>query len=463
MQLSFHGAAGEVTGSSYLVETSRARVVVDFGAFQGTPDAENKNAAKPLFDPARLDAVVLTHAHIDHCGRLPRLYDLGCNAPLFATPATCDLTPIMLKDSAKMAAQDAAYATKKNLKRGGPPVDPLFDESDVERVLTAFRPVPFMKSQEIAPGIAIRFFDSGHILGSASIEMTVEDAGAKKVIVFSGDLGPRGTPIMNDPVTPPHADVVILESTYGDRDHRPLDSTVAELNAIIHDAVWRKERVMIPAFAVGRTQQMLYHLSELGAKAQIPDFPVYVDSPMAIAATNLYRKHQEILDHDARRALHHATINGSRPTFRFIESVDESKRLNDAVGAFVVIAGSGMCNGGRIQHHFLHGLWRRDAHVIIAGYQSEGTLGRKLVEGAKRVWMLGEDVDVRAQVHTLGGFSAHAGQSGLVEWIRNLATQTPRLFLTHGEAKGREALAAKLREQYGSESRLPQLGERVEL
>lgn len=463
MKLSFHGAAGEVTGSCYLLETSRARVLVDCGAFQGTSDADEKNAARPLFDPARLDAVVLTHAHIDHCGRLPRLYDLGCAAPLFATPATCDLTPIMLKDSAKMAAQDAAYATRKNLKRGGPAVDPLFDEKDVERVLAAFRPVPFGKAQEVAPGVSIRFFDSGHILGSASIEMTVEDAGTKKVIVFSGDLGPYGTPIMNDAVTPPHADVVILESTYGDRDHRPLDATLAEFNAIIHDAVWRKERVMIPAFAVGRTQQMLYYLSELGAKGNLPDFPVYVDSPMATAATQLYRKHQESLDHDARRALHYATSNGSKPTFRFTESVEESKSLNDAVGAFVVIAGSGMCNGGRIQHHFLHGLWRRDSHVVIAGYQSEGSLGRRLVEGAKRVWLLGEDVDVRAQVHTLGGFSAHAGQSGLVGWMRGLAAPKPRMFLTHGEAKGREGLAAKLREQYGLESHLPGFGEQVEL
>lgn len=463
MKLSFHGAAGEVTGSCYLLETARARVLVDCGAFQGTGDADEKNAARPLFDPARLDAVVLTHAHIDHCGRLPRLYDLGCAAPLFATPATCDLTPIMLKDSAKMAAQDAAYATRKNLKRGGPAVDPLFDEKDVESVLAAFRPVPFGKAQEVAPGVSIRFFDSGHILGSASIEMTVEDAGAKKVVVFSGDLGPYGTPIMNDAVTPPTADVVILESTYGDRDHRPLDATLAEFNAIIHDAVWRKERVMIPAFAVGRTQQMLYYLSELGAKGNLPDFPVYVDSPMATAATQLYRKHQEILDHDARRALHYATSDGSKPTFRFTESVEESKRLNDAVGAFVVIAGSGMCNGGRIQHHFLHGLWRRDAHVVIAGYQSEGSLGRKLVEGAKRVWLLGEDVDVRAQVHTLGGFSAHAGQSGLVGWMKGLAGIRPRMFLTHGEAKGREGLAVKLREQYGMECAMPGFGESVEL
>ncbi len=464
MKLTFLGAAGEVTGSAYLIETSRARVLLDYGLFQGGREADRRNRAPMAFDASRLDAVVLTHAHVDHLGRLPLLRRAGYRGAVHATPATCELAAIMLRDSASLQEQDALYETRRNQRRGRPAVEPLYTRADAEAVIPAFAGVAYDQRKEVAPGISIRLVDAGHIIGSASVEMTIEEGGARKVVVFSGDIGVRGVPIMHDPTTLPHADVVVMESTYGDRDHRDMAGTLKEFASIIQAAVWDKERVLIPAFAVGRTQALLYYLLHVGRTSNLPAFNVHIDSPMAVDATELYRKHRAILDEQGRDALHHAERNRGNPTFVFVEQAEDSKRLNEQGGAGVIIAGSGMCTGGRILHHLKHNLWKRGVHLMIVGYQGVGTLGRRLVDGEKLVRIYGEWIAVRAEVHTLGGFSAHAGQSDLVHWAGAWAKDQPRVFLTHGEERGRVPLKERLGRELGLSSiACPMLGESVTL
>lgn len=484
MKLSFFGAAGEVTGSCTLLETRSARVLIDFGLHQGDRSSEARNRRPPPIDAPGLDAVVLTHAHIDHAGRMPMLPGLGGGAVrVWATPATCDLCGIMLRDSAHLQEADAerdARHYERDVARARlrasaadgerspaepePPLPPLYTQADVEAFLPMLAPLAFHQAKEIAPGVTLRLTPAGHILGSASAELTVREPGAQeKRVVFSGDLGPRGLPLLADAERLEHADVVVLESTYGDRDHRPLSATLEEFEKIISDAAWEKEKVLIPAFAVGRSQQIMFHLAELGMRGRLPRFPVWLDSPMGIAATALYAKHEAELEASCMPVLAHARRPGSVPEFRFARTGDESRALNGLEGAAVIIAASGMCSGGRILHHLRHNLWRRGVHVVIAGYQPAGSLGRRLVDRAPTVRIFGETIPVRADIHTLGGFSAHAGQTDLLWWAESVLGGRPRLILNHGEDGPRAALAAKIKERWGTPATLPQYGETVEL
>lgn len=453
MKIHLCGAAGEVTGSGYLVDTGAARVLIDFGLFQGRAGVRERNAALGPVDPARLDAIVLTHGHLDHCGRLPLLTRNGFNAPIHATAATIDFADLILSDSAHLQAADALRQTRRRQRAGRPAVEPLYRQEHVEALRPLYRPLPYREAREVAAGVSVRLQDAGHMLGSASVEMTVTAPGVRRTLVFSGDLGRPGTPLLRDPEPFRHADFVFLESTYGDRDHRSFAATVEEFHAILVDAGRTNARVLIPAFAVGRTQQLLYHLAELRARDGVPKLPIYIDSPMAIRATELYCKHQDLLDAEGPTLGCPGRLLRNLRDVHPLLTADESRQLNESSEPSLVIAASGMCDGGRILHHLKHHLWRPNVWVIFVGYQADGTLGRRLVDGAKRVRIHGEEVVVRAHKATLGGFSGHAGQSQLLDWYGALGR--PPVALTHGEDRQRGVLREVLRARCGVEARLP--------
>lgn len=463
MKISIHGAAGEVTGSAYLVETTRARVLVDFGMFQGGGHSEAKNVLPAGLEPEKLDAVLLTHAHLDHCGRLPLLTKGGYQGFIHATKATVDLAGLILRDSAKVQGYDVERTNRHRVRAGKAPIAPLYTADDVELTMKQFRVVVLDTPVAVAKGINARYVPAGHMLGSASIELTVEEQGVAKVVVFSGDVGPSGLPIIRDAQLLKQANMVFLESTYGDRDHRPMQETLAEFRAIIEQAVQQKSRILVPAFAVGRTQQILYHLDELFCAGTIQPFPVYLDSPMAIEATRIYRDHPDLFDEETRDLRRVCDIAGRQRHVRPTPTAQESMALNNVAGPCLIMAGSGMCTGGRILHHFKHGLWRPETVVMIVGYQGHGTLGRQLVDGAKQVRLFGEPVAVKARICTLNGFSAHAGQTELLHWLRFLTPGKPQVVLTHGEARSREPLAELIRKRYGLRPVLPAQGDKFRI
>jgi metallo-beta-lactamase family protein len=462
MKLGFYGAAGEVTGSCYVVSTDRAQVMVDMGMHQGERLADAHNRRMPPLNLAKVDAVVLTHAHLDHCGRLPLLIKNGYRGTIHCTSPTADITEIILRDSARLQAEDYArfmrHIRGKETRR-----EPLYSEQDVERTLARLSTVNYDEVTTIADGITVKYVDAGHILGAASVQMTVEDASRTVTIVFSGDVGQIGAPIVRDPKTPTPADVVLLESTYGDRDHRSLDQTRDELLSILHEAKADRSKVIIPAFAVGRAQDLIFHIGEFLRTGKLNSVDVYLDSPMAASVSGLYARYVDLYDERAAQLLGDDMKPLNFPGLTYIQSVEESKRLNDAKGAMVIIAANGMCTGGRIMHHLRHNLAKPEAHIVVVGYQGQGTLGRRLVDGARYVSIFGDDVPVRAKVHTLGGFSAHAGQSGLLDWIAPLEQGKPRIFLTHGEDMPRTALRDRLMARFHLNSTLPYYGDEVEL
>jgi metallo-beta-lactamase family protein len=460
--LGFYGAAGEVTGSCYVVTTNRAQVMVDMGMHQGERIADEHNRRLPPVDFDKLDAVVLTHAHLDHCGRLPMLTKHGYRGAIHCTPSTSDITEIILRDSAKLQAED--YARFLRHIRGKPKDrEPLYSEQDVERTLPRLTTVGYDEVTNIADGITIRFVDAGHILGAASVQMVVNDSSREATIVFSGDVGQIGSPILRDPITPSPADVVILESTYGDHNHRSLPETCDEFLSILEEAQAAGAKVLIPAFAVGRTQDLIFHMGEFLRDGKLQDMKVYVDSPMAVSVSDLYAHHTNVYDDRAKQLLAEQMMPLSFPGLRYIRTVEESKRLNDTTGFMVIIAASGMCTGGRILHHLNHNLSDPRTHVVIVGYQGQGTLGRRLVDGARFVSIFRHDVKVRAKIHTLGGFSAHAGKTGLTNWAAPFRQTKTRIFLTHGEDVPRIALQDQLASRLDLVAGMPYYGDEVEL
>jgi metallo-beta-lactamase family protein len=461
MTITFYGAAGGVTGASYHCQAQQANILIDCGMFQGGKEAQIRNRKAPPVDYRRLDAIVLTHAHLDHCGRLPMAVRAGYRGPVYATPATADLVALILRDSLKVQNSDLVKINRMLARTGKPAISPAFDEADVEAAISQLRPIGYHTSYSVATGMEVIISEAGHILGSGTIQLTAGEGGVTKRVVFSGDLGARGMPIVRDPEVFHEADMVVMESTYGDRDHKPLQATLDEAISIIGEAISTGGKILVPSFAVGRTQDLLYYLEQAFRKGGLPRFPVYIDSPMAIEATRIYMNHPELFDEEMQEFMASGEHARDKGYVRETVTAEESMKLNELTGPCMIIAGSGMCNAGRIQHHLRHNLWKKNTSVLVVGYQAEGTLGRKLVEGAKSVRIFGEPIAVRAKVHKLGGFSAHAGQTELLKWFNSLAPVRPRVVLVHGEEHAREALATIIRHRYGIGAEVPGYGELV--
>ena len=464
MKIKVLGAAGgEVTGSCYLVETSQARIMVDCGMFQGSRRADELNRQSPLEEGMQLDAVVLTHAHLDHVGRIPVLLKAGYRGPIFATSATIDLMMIILEDSARIQVHDVERINRKRKRAGDDPVDPLYDPDDIEPIRSMTREVKLHAPQEVAPGISARYFEAGHMLGSTSIELTIQDGDQSKTVVFSGDLGSADRPVLRDFESVPQADLVFMESTYGDHNHRPYSNTVEEFEAIVEKVVAAKGKILVPTFAVGRSQQIIYHLAVMFHEKKVAPFPVYLDSPMALKATEVYKEHPELFDDEMVQYREDGLFPISGGYFKPSHTANESRALNHVDGPCAILAGAGMCNAGRILHHLKQNLWKADTHVLIVGYQGNGTLGRRLVNRERYVKIFGEKIIVRAKVHTMGGFSAHADQDDLLRWFEPIAKHRPRVCLTHGEDESREPLKQLIQKKFQIDAVLPALGEEISL
>lgn len=461
MDIEFHGAAREVTGSCFLVHCGDRQLLVDCGLIQGAPADEARNRRSFPFDPARLDAVVLTHAHLDHSGRLPLLVKAGFRGPIHTHRATRDLCRIMLTDAALLNEKDAEHENRRRLRRGKRLVEPLYSRQDADKAIRQFQALNYGTEREILPGVRLCLRDAGHILGSAIVELWLEENGARRKLVFSGDLGHAGAPILCNPQTVREADLVVLESTYGDREHRSWDETLTELGEVFRAARQAQGNILIPAFAIGRSQELLYFLKHHSREWGIGDWTVFLDSPMAIEATEVYGRHWRLFDAEAHRRRKKDGDPFTMPNLHFSRTAAQSMAINRVRRGAIVIAGSGMCDGGRIRHHFKHNLWRSQCHVIFAGFQARGTLGRRIVDGAKSVKLWDETVRVGAHIHTVGGLSAHAGQSGLLEWYQNFSRHPP-VALVHGEPEPMRALAQRL-EASRARVMVPKPGERLDL
>jgi metallo-beta-lactamase family protein len=432
-KITFLGAAGTVTGSKYLVEAAGKRLLVDCGLFEGSRELRQRNWDRLPIDPGTIDWVLLTHAHIDHTGYLPRLVKAGFHGPIYSNAATRELCGLLLPDSAHLQEEDARYAAKKGYANHKPPL-PLYTVEESKTALAQFRDIPRADGFTISPEFSVLPHDAGHILGSSWLELTIRENNQQTLVVFSGDLGRYNQPILKDPEPPSRADFLLCESTYGDRDH-PAGSVSNELADIINQTAKRGGAIVIPAFAVYRTQQLMYHLRELEQLQRIPKLPVFVDSPMAISVTGLYASHRE--DHDLEFSRVELEGNGDPMNIHEVHltrTVEESKKINDVVSPCIIISASGMVTGGRILHHLARRLPDSRSAVLLVGYQAEGTRGRALQEGARYLRIHGEEVPVRARVIEIGQLSAHAGKSELLRWLSGIQVPPRQTFLVHGEA-----------------------------
>jgi metallo-beta-lactamase family protein len=455
-------AGGEVTGSAYMVETQHARVLVDCGLFQGSKQSETLNRP-PARPNTKLDAVLLTHGHLDHTGRLPLLAQRGWSGKLLATPATIEMSALILRDAARLQAQDAVRKSRKLARLGKPPVEPLYTSEEAESIIKNFRPVPYNKPVQVASGIQAVWTESGHMLGSASIQLLVQEDGQPKRIVFSGDIGPRGVPMLRAFAPFHEADLVFLESTYGDRDHQPFRATVDEFVAAVKTAVKAGGKVIVPTFAVGRAQLLTSLLAWMFRTKKVNPFPIFLDSPMAIEATNIYTRHRELFDDALLKFIKDRPLRADLKSMKMTASADESKKINDVPGSCLIMAGAGMCNGGRVLHHLKANLWKPETQILFVGFQGHGSLGRRLIEGQNPVTIHGEKVVVKARMHTLNGFSAHAGQKDLLAWFSAIAPSKPRVVLTHGEDRQRGELAKQIQRRFGLKSTLPKMGDVIDV
>ena len=459
------GAARSVTGANFLIETSDGKkLVVDCGLFQGSKDLEGRNSTEWGYDPKEIKNLILTHAHIDHSGRIPKMVRDGFRGKIIASPPTADLCEVMLLDAAHVQEMEAAWRSKKKRRRAQQRVEPLYTEKDAEESLRYLVSMERDRIFDLEPGLRARLRNAGHILGSCVVELWVEDEGRETKIVFSGDLGKQDQLIVNDPFEIADADYLFVESTYGDRLHRNFEESKAELLEAIEYAVSHNEKVIIPAFALERSQEVIYLLGEFSRAGQLPDVPIYLDSPLAIKATEVFRKNKDYFDQEAQAIIEKGFDPLDMPNLRLTRSQEESMEINRLKGSAIVISANGMCTAGRVMHHLKHNLWRGGASIIILGFQAQGTTGRKIVEGAKAVTILGEKIAVKAKVWTIGGFSAHADQADLLTWVGHFAERSrPRVFLIHGEPHSSEALGTTIRQRFDLDVVIPKWREVVAL
>lgn len=464
MRLSFHGAADTVTGSCHLLQTADHNILFDCGFFQGAGLGE-RNASPFPFDPASIDYVLLSHAHLDHCGRIPMLVKEGFTGRIVSTMATYDLARLVMLDAAGIQAEDARRRNRKRSRSGEPEAKPLFDTEDVLDSLDFFDTfVSYDETLELERGLKVTYRDAGHILGSAFIELQVQEKpyGPTRRITFSGDLGNLDKPLIRDPQTPSPADIVIMESTYGDRNHRNFDDSVEEFKEAILTTLERGGNVVIPTFALERAQELLYVLYLFYTAGDLPRCRIFLDSPMAIDATRVFTKHGDCFDEEALALAAEGGNPFRFPALTYTRHPDDSRAINGHKSGAIILAGSGMCTGGRVQHHLRHNLWRPECSVIFVGFAAEGTLGRQIVEGERVVDIMGEPIANNAQIWTINGFSAHAGQQTLLDWLDN--TGSPEtVFLVHGEDKAEEAFAHQIDETLGLHVKRPELDESFEV
>ncbi|MFV2005145.1 MAG: MBL fold metallo-hydrolase RNA specificity domain-containing protein [Gammaproteobacteria bacterium] len=462
ISVEFFGAAGEVTGSCHLVTVGKYKILLDCGLIQGRAEDEKRNREAFPFDPASIDTVVLSHAHIDHSGRLPLLIKAGFSGTVYTHRACRDLCRIMLKDSAFLNEKDVEWENRKRARKGLKMVEALYTVDDAALAMKQFKGLVYQQKKRILPNVTLRLNDAGHILGSAIVELWLTDEGQQRKLVFSGDLGRPGMPILEDPVEIPDADLVLMESTYGDRLHRSWDETKNEISDVLSVATRGKGNILIPAFAVGRTQEILYLFAKYYKEWDINRWQIFLDSPLAIEATRVFMRHSDLFDEETLALWQKNNYQALLPNLNISRTTNQSMALNRVHSGAIIIAGSGMCSGGRIRQHLKHNVWRSDCHVIISGFMARGTLGRTLVDGAEQIKLWGETIQVAASIHTINGLSAHADQADLKSWYDKFNNRPP-VVLVHGEEQAQQRLSETLKTELNANVTIAKYGQKIDL
>ncbi|MFH1824346.1 MAG: MBL fold metallo-hydrolase [Candidatus Firestonebacteria bacterium] len=463
LSIQFLGGVRTVTGSKFLLTNNKTKILIDFGMFRGENNITQRNYLDFEFNPSEISYLILTHAHIDHSGLIPKLTKKGFKGKILGTKPTKDLCKIMLADSAYVESMELEWKNRKRIRSGLPLLEPLYTIEDANKSIGFFEAVEYNKLIDLKNGVRVKFLDAGHILGSSLVEIYCKNNSKETKLVFSGDIGSRGQEIICDPAKLSYADYLFIESTYGDRLHKSRKETIKEFESTIGSAKRDKGNIIIPAFAVERTQEIVYELSKLYRSGKLNGFTVYMDSPLAISATEIFQNNMNYFDMATKKMLKRGDNPFSFPILKYLKSQEDSKSLNRIKSNAIIISASGMCDGGRIKHHLKHNLWREECIVVFTGYQAAGTLGRAIVDGAKVVKIFGEEIAVKAKIYTLGGFSCHADRDELLKWVSNFKNKNMEVFVIHGEEKSSTSFASYVKDELKLKTYVPSLGEKVDL